>query len=538
MGFRVWTGGRGDDGRTASARPTPPHAITPSTPRPPHPPHPALVAIGASMGVIAFAVDLGLEGLNSWKFGLLRHAAAAGGGGGRYWATSAAISVTLAVASALLVAFGSPLAAGSGIPEVKAYLNGVHIPGMRQEGRAGGVGGGSARGRGGGVCVGGGGTAQCAHRRRLPPPYGDHPRPPPPRPAVPEDAGVQGGGRGAVDGGRPRGGQGGPVCALGRHRGRWLGGHGVHHPDHRPEGRRLGGAQRRRPPQRWGLLSVRRRPPRLRLHRRRGRRGAWLEGGEGGAWGVGRGPSGAAAGTRGFSWCGFISAAAGGTRGFRAVDGLLHVSFGRRGCLMLSSSVSAPSLSPCPPSPNHLQPPSPGIATAFASPIGGLLLAVEEGASYLSVPTMWRGFLATCTGVTTLQARGWRGRAGWVPNKVPARRPAWTVGRRPPETRPHTLTQIFTPNLWPSCWPRPTRTARARRHPSSASGVTSGCTGMTSPSMAKGRTLRTCGGREAAGGGWGRGVRMKRVRAATVHASIPLPPRSAPWPVSPKFTFF
>ena len=43
-----------------------------------------------------------------------------------------------------------------------------------------------------------------------------------------------------------------------------------------------------------------------------------------------------------------------------------------------------------------------GVATAFAAPVGGLLLAIEEGSSFLSLGLFWRGFLATCTGVVTL----------------------------------------------------------------------------------------------------------------------------------------
>ncbi len=43
-----------------------------------------------------------------------------------------------------------------------------------------------------------------------------------------------------------------------------------------------------------------------------------------------------------------------------------------------------------------------GVAVAFAAPIGGLLLAIEEGSSFLSLSLFWRGFLATCTGVVTL----------------------------------------------------------------------------------------------------------------------------------------
>ena len=43
-----------------------------------------------------------------------------------------------------------------------------------------------------------------------------------------------------------------------------------------------------------------------------------------------------------------------------------------------------------------------GVSTAFAAPIGGLLLAIEEGSSFLNLGIFWRGFLATCSGVLTL----------------------------------------------------------------------------------------------------------------------------------------
>ena len=44
-----------------------------------------------------------------------------------------------------------------------------------------------------------------------------------------------------------------------------------------------------------------------------------------------------------------------------------------------------------------------GVSTAFAAPIGGLLFTIEEGASFYSLATvLWRGFLATCTGIATL----------------------------------------------------------------------------------------------------------------------------------------
>eukprot|EP01023_Acetabularia_acetabulum_P017781 TRINITY_DN1891_c0_g1_i13.p1 TRINITY_DN1891_c0_g1~~TRINITY_DN1891_c0_g1_i13.p1 ORF type:complete len:840 (-),score=163.15 TRINITY_DN1891_c0_g1_i13:115-2634(-) len=43
-----------------------------------------------------------------------------------------------------------------------------------------------------------------------------------------------------------------------------------------------------------------------------------------------------------------------------------------------------------------------GVSVAFSAPIGGLLFAIEEGASFYSTSVFWRGFLATCTGVGTM----------------------------------------------------------------------------------------------------------------------------------------
>ena len=51
---------------------------------------------------------------------------------GGFWApylTFITICVSYASVAGCLVSFGAPLAAGSGIPEVKTYLNGVHIKG-------------------------------------------------------------------------------------------------------------------------------------------------------------------------------------------------------------------------------------------------------------------------------------------------------------------------------------------------------------------------------------------------------------------------
>ena len=54
------------------------------------------------------------------------------------------------------------------------------------------------------------------------------------------------------------------------------------------------------------------------------------------------------------------------------------------------------------------------MSTAFAAPIGGLLLAIEEGASFLTLPLFWRGFLSTCTGVLTLHFLVQLHESGWL----------------------------------------------------------------------------------------------------------------------------
>lgn len=81
------------------------------------------------MGFFSFLVDLGLELLNSWKFSAVSHVVRSRGG---FWApyfTLTSTCMAYGLISALFVAYGAPLAAGSGIPEIKTYLNGVHIKG-------------------------------------------------------------------------------------------------------------------------------------------------------------------------------------------------------------------------------------------------------------------------------------------------------------------------------------------------------------------------------------------------------------------------
>ena len=81
------------------------------------------------MGLCAFLVDLLLEILNSWKFDSVKTAIASAGG---FWAPYVAFlffTMGFSLVSGSLVSFVAPLAAGSGIPEMKSYLNGVRIKG-------------------------------------------------------------------------------------------------------------------------------------------------------------------------------------------------------------------------------------------------------------------------------------------------------------------------------------------------------------------------------------------------------------------------
>lgn len=81
------------------------------------------------MGVCAFMVDLALETLNSWKFDSVKTAIARTDS---FWPPYLAFlffNMGFSLLSGCLVSFVAPLAAGSGIPEVKAYLNGVRIKG-------------------------------------------------------------------------------------------------------------------------------------------------------------------------------------------------------------------------------------------------------------------------------------------------------------------------------------------------------------------------------------------------------------------------
>ena len=65
------------------------------------------------------------------KLGILSNACTwqAGGGVWKPYAVFMAFCLGYSALSGALVSFGAPLAAGSGIPEIKTYLNGVHVRG-------------------------------------------------------------------------------------------------------------------------------------------------------------------------------------------------------------------------------------------------------------------------------------------------------------------------------------------------------------------------------------------------------------------------
>ena len=80
-----------------------------------------------------------------------------------------------------------------------------------------------------------------------------------------------------------------------------------------------------------------------------------------------------------------------------------------------------------------------GVSTAFAAPIGGLLLAIEEGSSFLNLGIFWRGFLATCSGVLTLHflAQLHEDHEGILEAKLGIRRDLGSGLPPPPPPPPH-----------------------------------------------------------------------------------------------------
>lgn len=88
----------------------------------------AVAMVGVATGCVASGIDYGIVRLTELRFDLMRVLI----GGGANWAVLLLLQVALcgsfAAVAAVLVCFVSPLAAGSGIPEVKCRLNGLDLP--------------------------------------------------------------------------------------------------------------------------------------------------------------------------------------------------------------------------------------------------------------------------------------------------------------------------------------------------------------------------------------------------------------------------
>mmetsp|Transcript_47555 Transcript_47555/g.157617 ORF Transcript_47555/g.157617 Transcript_47555/m.157617 type:complete len:770 (-) Transcript_47555:29-2338(-) len=95
-------------------------------------------AVGCGTGVLAFAIDCICEQLFDVKFSVaahaMTHALRGSGSSAAAWvaglATMSAINLLFVSVAVGLVVCVSPVAGGSGIPEVKAYLQGVKVPRM------------------------------------------------------------------------------------------------------------------------------------------------------------------------------------------------------------------------------------------------------------------------------------------------------------------------------------------------------------------------------------------------------------------------
>ena len=86
--------------------------------------------IGAAMGFIAFLVNGLVEVLTRMRWGVAVAAVERGAGGAAAFAAWVGLAGVLAAVAGALVAWVEPLGAGSGIPELKSYLNGVHLRGL------------------------------------------------------------------------------------------------------------------------------------------------------------------------------------------------------------------------------------------------------------------------------------------------------------------------------------------------------------------------------------------------------------------------
>ncbi|XP_061426105.1 H(+)/Cl(-) exchange transporter 7 isoform X1 [Lethenteron reissneri] len=89
------------------------------------------MAIGILTALVACVIDIAIEQLAGLKYQILKQyidTFTADGGLSVSMVIWAAMNAVIVMVGSILVAFGEPVAAGSGIPQIKCYLNGVKIP--------------------------------------------------------------------------------------------------------------------------------------------------------------------------------------------------------------------------------------------------------------------------------------------------------------------------------------------------------------------------------------------------------------------------
>jgi chloride channel 7 len=88
------------------------------------------IIIGFLLGCLAFCVDASIEYMVEFKLSTIRSLIGCQQDFLMPLLTFVAFSACLAFVAGSLVSFVAPLAAGSGIPEMKTYLNGIHLDGL------------------------------------------------------------------------------------------------------------------------------------------------------------------------------------------------------------------------------------------------------------------------------------------------------------------------------------------------------------------------------------------------------------------------
>ena len=88
----------------------------------------AVLMIGLATGLVASGIDYGIELLTRFRFGAMEDLVKQGTPQSLLMVIHVLLCTTFASVAGALVCFVSPLAAGSGIPEVKCRLNGIDLP--------------------------------------------------------------------------------------------------------------------------------------------------------------------------------------------------------------------------------------------------------------------------------------------------------------------------------------------------------------------------------------------------------------------------